>query len=83
MQIDIITAFPKMVSIPLQESIVGRAISKNLVRIHIHDLRDWTEDKHRTIDDTPYGGGAGANRFRSVVGTVAGSFFTATRNCYW
>ena len=59
MQIDIITAFPKMVSLPLQESIAGRAISKNLVRINTHDLRDWTEDKHHTIDDTPYGGGPG------------------------
>jgi len=59
MQIDIITAFPKMVSAPLGESIVGRAISKNLVRINTHDLRDWTEDRHRTIDDAPYGGGAG------------------------
>jgi tRNA (guanine37-N1)-methyltransferase len=59
MQIDIITAFPKMVSLPLQESIVGRAISKNLVCINTHDLRDWTDDKHHTIDDTPYGGGAG------------------------
>jgi tRNA (guanine37-N1)-methyltransferase len=48
-----------MVSMPLQESIVGRAISKNHVRIYTHDLRDWTEDKHQTIDDTPYGGGAG------------------------
>jgi tRNA (guanine37-N1)-methyltransferase len=59
MQIDIITAFPKMVLDPLNESIVGRAISNNYVEINIHDLRDWTEDKHRTIDDTPYGGGAG------------------------
>jgi tRNA (guanine37-N1)-methyltransferase len=59
MQIDIITAFPNMVSVPLNESILGRASSKNLVQINIHDLRDWTEDKHRTIDDTPYGGGAG------------------------
>jgi tRNA (guanine37-N1)-methyltransferase len=59
MQIDIITAFPKMVSVPLGESIIGRAISKNLVCINTHDLRDWTEDKHRTVDDTPYGGGAG------------------------
>lgn len=59
MQIDIITAFPNMISVPLNESIVGRANSKNLVQINIHDLRDWTEDKHRTIDDTPYGGGAG------------------------
>jgi tRNA (guanine37-N1)-methyltransferase len=59
MQIDVITAFPDMVSTPLHTSIVGRAISKNLVNINTHDLRDWTEDKHRTIDDTPYGGGAG------------------------
>lgn len=48
-----------MVSVPLSESIVGRAISKNHVTINIHDLRDWTGNKHRTIDDTPYGGGAG------------------------
>jgi len=59
MQIDIITAFPKMVSVPLSESISGKAISKNIVCIKTHDLRDWTDDKHRTIDDTPYGGGAG------------------------
>jgi tRNA (guanine37-N1)-methyltransferase len=59
MQIDVITAFPNMVSTPLNESIVGRATSKNLVKINVHDLRDWTDDKHRTIDDTPYGGGAG------------------------
>ena len=59
MQIDIITAFPRMVSIPLEESIVGRATSKNLVHINTLDLRKWTEDKHHTIDDTPYGGGAG------------------------
>lgn len=59
MKIDIITAFPSMVSEPLQESIVGRAVSKKLVEITIHDLRDWTTDRHRTIDDMPYGGGAG------------------------
>lgn len=48
-----------MISAPLDESIIGRAISKKLVCINTHDLRDWTEDRHRTIDDTPYGGGAG------------------------
>jgi len=48
-----------MVSVPLEESIIGRAVSKDIVSIHIHDLRDWTQDKHRTVDDTPYGGGAG------------------------
>jgi tRNA (guanine37-N1)-methyltransferase len=59
MQIDIITAFPEMVATPLRYSITGRAVSKNLVNIRVHDLRDWTNDKHRTIDDAPYGGGAG------------------------
>ena len=59
MQIDIITAFPKMVSVPLETSIIGRAAKRNIVEINIHDLRDWTEDKHKTIDDAPYGGGAG------------------------
>jgi tRNA (guanine37-N1)-methyltransferase len=48
-----------MVSIPLEESIVGRAVKKDIVSINTHDLRDWTEDKHRTVDDAPYGGGAG------------------------
>ncbi len=59
MQIDIITAFPKMVSVPLEESIIGRAANRDIVKINIHDLRAWTEDRHRTIDDAPYGGGAG------------------------
>lgn len=59
MLIDIITAFPSMVSAPLQESIIKRALNNDLVHIKIHDLRDWTKDKHKTIDDAPYGGGAG------------------------
>ena len=59
MQVDIITAFPEMVSAPLKESIVGRAVSKKLIHINVLDLRNWTNDKHRTIDDMPYGGGAG------------------------
>jgi tRNA (guanine37-N1)-methyltransferase len=59
MQIDIITAFPVMLSAPLQESMIGRAVKSGLASIYIHDLRDWTHDKHHTIDDTPYGGGAG------------------------
>ncbi|TFH00202.1 MAG: tRNA (guanosine(37)-N1)-methyltransferase TrmD [Calditrichales bacterium] len=59
MQIDIVTAFPAMVSGPLKESIVNRAVINEHVTIKVHDLRDWTRDKHKTIDDTPYGGGAG------------------------
>jgi len=59
MIIDVITAFPMMVSGPLQNSMIGRAVKQGLTRINVHDLRDWTRDRHRTIDDTPYGGGAG------------------------
>jgi tRNA (guanine37-N1)-methyltransferase len=59
MLIDVITAFPAIVSNPLQESIIKRAIVKDAVRIQVHDLRNWTKDKHKTIDDAPYGGGAG------------------------
>ena len=48
-----------MVSGPLTESIIGRAVKKKIAEIQVHDLRDWTVDKHRTVDDAPYGGGAG------------------------
>lgn len=59
MRIDIITGFPRLFDGPLSESMLGKARQKGLVEIHVHDLRDYTHDKHRTIDDTPYGGGAG------------------------
>lgn len=59
MRIDIVTGLPKILKSPLQESIIKRAQKKKLVDIYIHDLRKYTRDKHRTIDDTPYGGGAG------------------------
>lgn len=59
MRIDIISAVPKLLESPIDHSIVKRARNANLVEIHIHDLRDFTKDKHRRIDDTPYGGGAG------------------------
>jgi len=58
MRIDIITIFPASFT-PLFESIPARAQEKGLVSIQIHDLRDYTEDRHRTVDDTPYGGGRG------------------------
>ncbi len=59
MQIDIITAFPKIVSEPLQHSIIKRAQQNDIVTISVHDLRKWAKDRHKTIDDAPYGGGAG------------------------
>ena len=59
MRIRIITLFPEMFEGPFGASIVSRAIRDELVQITTHQLRDYTKDRHRTVDDTPYGGGAG------------------------
>jgi tRNA (guanine37-N1)-methyltransferase len=56
---DVITIFPEIFDSYFSESIIGRAQKNGLVRVNIHDLRDWTKDRHRTVDDTPYGGGPG------------------------
>ncbi|MFW6599447.1 tRNA (guanosine(37)-N1)-methyltransferase TrmD [Propionibacteriaceae bacterium Y2011] len=58
MLIDVVTIFPDYLA-PLQLSLVGKAVASGLVGLNVHDLRDWTHDRHRTVDDTPYGGGAG------------------------
>lgn len=59
MNIEIITIFPEMVEPYLDQSIIGKARQKGLLNARVHNLRDFTEDKHRTTDDTPYGGGPG------------------------
>lgn len=59
MRIDIITLLPKLLDGALSESIIKRAQDKGLVEIHIHNLREYCEDKHRTADDYPFGGEAG------------------------
>ncbi|MFH0855290.1 MAG: tRNA (guanosine(37)-N1)-methyltransferase TrmD [Candidatus Omnitrophota bacterium] len=59
MRIDIITIFPKMFEQVLNESIMRRAQSKGKARFHVHDLRDYTLDKHRKVDDRVFGGGSG------------------------
>ncbi|MDQ2653871.1 MAG: tRNA (guanosine(37)-N1)-methyltransferase TrmD [Chloroflexota bacterium] len=59
MRFDVFTLFPGIVAGPLDESILRRAQDRGLVSVTLHDIRDWTTDKHRTADDTPYGGGAG------------------------
>jgi tRNA (guanine37-N1)-methyltransferase len=59
MKIDIVTIFPKMVEAPLAEGIVGRAIARGLLDVRVHDLRDSTTDRHRVVDDVPFGGGPG------------------------
>ena len=58
MRIDVITIFPTYLA-PLRESLLGRAMTDGPIELTVRDLRDWTTDRHRTVDDTPYGGGAG------------------------
>lgn len=58
MRIDIVSIFPEYLA-PLRQSLLGRAIDDGRVRLAVHDLRDWTTDRHRTVDDAPYGGGPG------------------------
>jgi tRNA (guanine37-N1)-methyltransferase len=58
-KIDIVTIFPKMVQAPLAEGIVGRAIERGAIDVRVHDLRDHTTDRHRVVDDVPFGGGPG------------------------
>ena len=58
MRLDVITIFPDYFA-PLQLSLIGKAITDGLLDVRVRDLRDWTHDRHRTVDDTPYGGGAG------------------------
>ena len=59
MKFDIVTIFPKMVQAPLAEGIVGRAIERGVLDVKVHDLRDFTTDRHRVVDDVPFGGGPG------------------------
>jgi tRNA (guanine37-N1)-methyltransferase len=58
MRLDVVTIFPEYLA-ALDVSLVGKAAKSGLLDIHLHDLREWTHDRHRTVDDTPYGGGAG------------------------
>ncbi|WBV58740.1 tRNA (guanosine(37)-N1)-methyltransferase TrmD [Chryseobacterium daecheongense] len=59
MRIDIISVLPELMESPFQTSILRRAMEKGLVEVHFHHLREWAINKHRQIDDEPYGGGAG------------------------
>ena len=58
MRLDVVSIFPDYLA-PLDLSLIGKARREGLVDLHVHDLRDFTHDRHRTVDDTPYGGGAG------------------------
>src|SRR3712207_9071617 len=59
MRIDILTLFPEMCRAPLSESIMKRAQDAKIVDLRIHNIREWTTDKHHVVDDAPFGGGQG------------------------
>src|SRR6188768_1374602 len=88
MKVDIVTIFPEMVEGPLEEGIVARAIAGGLLDVRIHDLRDFTTDRHRVVDDMPFGGGPGmvlkpeplfaaVDRIREERGTPASIILTS------
>jgi tRNA (guanine37-N1)-methyltransferase len=80
MRIDVITIFPEYLE-PLRVSLLGKAADRGLLQVNTHDLRQWTHDVHRTVDDTPYGGGPGmvmkaepwALALEAVTGTEEGA----------
>ena len=58
MHLDVITVFPEYLA-PLQLALIGRAADRGIVDVAVHDLRGWTHDVHKSVDDTPFGGGPG------------------------
>ena len=98
MRIDVVTIFPEYLA-PLRQSLLGKAAERGLVTLAVHDLRNWTDDVHRTVDDAPYGGGPGMVMrpepwgraldevrepgTRLVVPTPAGERFTQTMAAQW
>lgn len=88
MRFDIMTLFPELVDYVLGESIIGRAQKSGAIEVHTHQIRDYSEDKHRRVDDTPYGGGKGMlmaappvyNCFQGVLHKQAEEGFTGTRH---
>ena len=97
-RIDVVTIFPDYLA-PLKQSLLGKAVERGLVDVGVHDLRQWTDDVHCTVDDAPYGGGPGmvmrpepwgraldairAPGTRLVVPTPAGERFTQAMAAGW
>lgn len=67
MRLDVITIFPEYLA-PLRTALLGKAIDKGLISVGVHDLRDWTHDVHKAVDDSPYGGGPGMVMKPSIWG---------------
>jgi tRNA (guanine37-N1)-methyltransferase len=67
MRVDVVTIFPEYLA-PLELSLIGKARRDGLLDLRVHDLRDFTHDRHRTVDDTPYGGGGRHGHAAGAVG---------------
>ena len=93
MKFDVVTIFPRMIEAGLAEGVVGRGIEKGLVDVRVHDLRAFTSDRHRTVDDVPYGGtvtygeiaariGAPRAAVRAVGGAIGANPLLIVRPCH-
>ena len=80
MRIDLISIFPQYFSV-LDLSLMGKARTSGHLDIRVHDLREWTHDRHRTVDDTPYGGGAGMVMKPDVWGEALDDIVGDSTNC--
>lgn len=80
MRIDVVTIFPEYLG-PLDLSLIGKARASGLLDMHVHDLRAWTHDVHRTVDDTPYGGGPGMVMRPEPWGAALDALVPALASC--
>ena len=69
MRFDVLTLFPEMFE-PLKHSIIERASKQNLININLVNIRDFSKDKHKKVDDTPYGGGAGIEKAKKIMNEI-------------
>jgi tRNA (guanine37-N1)-methyltransferase len=81
LRIDLVTIFPRMVAAPIEEGIVARAREAGLAAIEVHDLRDFTEDRHRSVDDAPFGGGPGMVMMAEPFFRAKDALFPAVEAC--
>ncbi len=82
LKIDVVTIFPDYVVTPLAQSLIGKAGQSGLIEIITNDLRDFTTDPHRTVDDTPYGGGAGMVMMPTVWGDAIDAIAQASETSH-
>jgi tRNA (guanine37-N1)-methyltransferase len=76
MRVDVISIFPEYLE-PLGLSLVGKACAQGLIDVRVHDLREWAHDRHKTVDDTPYGGGAGMVMMPTIWGEAIDAVLAA------